>query len=220
MRLNALAPLADVQAVLADVRKSALVSGRHPLTGRDIELAAGKAQPNEGESVPMLAGVVEAFRAADAQQPGLIDAIAGMAESVTAIDRVINERATISGPELRPLRVLCQCLGDVARQAQGGSSASAEADPAVAGAVAAGALEAAAAMTMVAAPGAIRNRADVVATLDKVCEWIELNEPTNPAPLLIRRAQRLMNKNFMDIIRDLVPDGIDQVERIAGPTDQ
>ncbi|MFN4266681.1 MAG: type VI secretion system protein TssA [Aquabacterium sp.] len=220
MRLNALAPLADAQAVLADVRKSALVSGRHPLTGRDIELAAGKAQPNDGESVPMLAGVVEAFRAADVQQPGLIDAIAGMAQAVTDIDRVINDRATISGPELRPLRVLCQCLGDVARQAQGGAAVDAAASVDAAGAPADASMVPASSMAMVAAPGAIRNRADVVATLDKVCEWIELNEPTNPAPLLIRRAQRLMNKNFMDIIRDLVPDGIDQVERIAGPSDQ
>jgi len=34
--------------------------------------------------------------------------------------------------------------------------------------------------------------------------------------LLIRRAQRLMDKNFLEIIRDLAPDGLGQVERIAG----
>ena len=39
---------------------------------------------------------------------------------------------------------------------------------------------------------------------------------TNPAPLLIRRSQRLMSKNFIDIIRDLVPDGLNQIEKLAG----
>ena len=64
-------------------------------------------------------------------------------------------------------------------------------------------------------------RDDAVRALEKVCEWIELNEPSNPAPLLIRRAQRLMSKNFMDIIRDLVPDGVDTIAKLAGvPSDQ
>ena len=44
------------------------------------------------------------------------------------------------------------------------------------------------------------------------------NEPTNPAPLLIQRAQRLMKKNFMEIIRDLLPDGLGQIEKLAGPS--
>ncbi|MDQ6640844.1 MAG: type VI secretion system protein TssA, partial [Pseudomonadota bacterium] len=66
------------------------------------------------------------------------------------------------------------------------------------------------------AAGAIASRDDVFRALDRACEWIERNEPSNPAPLLIRRAQRLMSKNFIDIIRDLAPDGLSQVERIAG----
>ena len=67
-----------------------------------------------------------------------------------------------------------------------------------------------------AAVGVLGSRGDVLRTLDNACSWIEQHEPSNPAPLLIRRAQRLMNKNFLEIIRDLAPDGVDQVERIAG----
>ena len=70
-----------------------------------------------------------------------------------------------------------------------------------------------------AAVGAIASRADVVRTLERACEWIERHEPSNPAPLLIRRAQRLMSKNFMEIMRDLAPDGLDQIQRLAGVTD-
>ena len=56
----------------------------------------------------------------------------------------------------------------------------------------------------------------MVRSLDRACEWLERHEPTNPAPLLIRRAQRLMGKSFLEIIRDLAPAGIDQIENIAG----
>ncbi|MGE5451973.1 MAG: type VI secretion system protein TssA [Acidobacteriota bacterium] len=217
MRLNALAPLVDGQGLLADIRKSALSAGRHSVTGRDIELASGKAQPHDGESVPALAGVVQAFQDAEAQQPGLLAKLSGLVQSVAQIDQVIQDKASISGPELRPLRLLCQHIVDTANQAQAGATSSAAGDAA---AVPDQAVGGPAAATAVAVPGAIRTRADAIAALQKVCEWIELNEPTNPAPLLIRRAERLMNKSFMDIIRDLVPDGIDQVERIAGPSDQ
>ena len=54
---------------------------------------------------------------------------------------------------------------------------------------------------------------------DAEANWIERNEPSNPAPLLIRRAQRLMGKSFLEIIRDLAPAGIDQIENIAGNSD-
>lgn len=46
---------------------------------------------------------------------------------------------------------------------------------------------------------------------------IERNEPSHPAPLLIQRAQRLMTKSFVEIIRDLAPDGMGQVQMLAGP---
>jgi type VI secretion system protein ImpA len=65
-------------------------------------------------------------------------------------------------------------------------------------------------------PGTISSREDASRTLERVCEWIERNEPTNPAPLLIRRAQRLMSKSFIDIIRDLAPDGVKEIEKLAG----
>jgi len=42
------------------------------------------------------------------------------------------------------------------------------------------------------------------------------NEPTNPAPLLIRRAQRVMTMPFLDIIRELAPEAAGQVENITG----
>jgi type VI secretion system protein ImpA len=64
--------------------------------------------------------------------------------------------------------------------------------------------------------GAIASREDAIRALDRVCEWMDRNEPSHPAPLLIRRAKRLISKNFIEIIRDLAPDGLSQVEKLAG----
>ncbi len=218
MRLNALAPLVDGAGFLADLRKSGLGAGRSSITGRDFELASGKAQPYEGESVTPLAGVVAALQDAEAAQPGLIESLAGMAGTVAAIDALVTEKATISGPEFRPLRLLLQVMGDVAKQASG---AAAGADNAAADVGGDPASATGGAAHVAVAAGVLRTRDDAVQALEKVCEWIELNEPSNPAPLLIRRAQRLMSKNFMDIIRDLVPDGVDTISKLAGvPNDQ
>jgi type VI secretion system protein ImpA len=218
MRLNALAPLVDGASFLTDLRKSSLAVGRASLTGRDIELASGKAQPYEGESVTPMAGVTQALLDAEAQQAGLLAALGGMADTVAAIDALVTEKATISGPEFRPLRLLLQTISDTARQAAGAH----EATDAAAAEVGGDGTSATGGGAHVAVPaGALRTRDDAIRALEKVCEWIELNEPSNPAPLLIRRAQRLMSKNFMDIIRDLVPDGVDTIAKLAGvPSDQ
>jgi hypothetical protein len=68
--------------------------------------------------------------------------------------------------------------------------------------------EAGAAAVPAGAPGVIRTREDAIRMLDRVCEYMERTEPASPAPLLIRRAQRLMNKSFVEIIEDLTPDSV------------
>lgn len=60
------------------------------------------------------------------------------------------------------------------------------------------------------------NRADALRLLDLVVEFYQRNEPSSPLPLLIGRARRLAEMDFMDILRDLAPDGVTQAERIAG----
>jgi type VI secretion system protein ImpA len=72
----------------------------------------------------------------------------------------------------------------------------------------------------VAVGGTVNSRADVSRAIDQLCDWLERTEPSHPAPLLLRRAQRLLNKNFLEIIRDIAPDGTDQVVRLAGRPDK
>ena len=45
---------------------------------------------------------------------------------------------------------------------------------------------------------------------------MERTEPSHPAPMLIRRAQRLLDLNFFQIIEELVPEGLQKIESLAG----
>jgi len=209
MRLNALAPLVDADAGLADLRSAVVGASRPPLIVRQIELAAGKAEPLATEAVPTLEGVVQAVKAAEAQSPGTVAALKLVHAEVVRIESLLGDKVGASqGPELRPLRVLAHTLNNVATQAEGGAVADTSSED--------GAAPAASGTASRGTPGSLQTREDVVRTLDRACEWLERNEPTNPAPLLIRRAQRLMGKSFLEIIRDLAPAGIDQIENIAG----
>lgn len=67
-----------------------------------------------------------------------------------------------------------------------------------------------------AAQGEIRNRADVVRTLDALCDYYVRNEPSSPIPLLLQRAKRLVDKGFMEIMHDLAPAGVAEAEAIGG----
>ena len=64
--------------------------------------------------------------------------------------------------------------------------------------------------------GGIRNRTDVLAALQGICDYYAKSEPSSPVPLLLQRAARLVNKDFMQILRDLAPAGVSESEVIGG----
>jgi len=217
MRLNALDPLVDDESavtnnsVVLDLRAAPLGSSRSSITVRQVELAFGKVDPLPGEAAPSEAGVLQGIQDAGGDTAALLAAMAASHEHVRGIEAIIGAKVGASrGPDLKALRAVTDCLARAARAAGGESAASGAGESAgAAGGSSGGAARG-------GAPGTIATRDDALQALDRVCEWIERHEPTNPAPLLIRRAKRLMTKNFMDIIRDLAPDGLSQVERIAG----
>ncbi|MFB8831847.1 type VI secretion system protein TssA [Azotobacter sp. CWF10] len=60
------------------------------------------------------------------------------------------------------------------------------------------------------------SRADVNLLLEKICVYLERHEPSHPAPILLRRAQRLMQLGFYDILRDLAPASLAQIDLLIG----
>ena len=208
MRLNAIAPLGFPAAALADLRAAALAPIRGSLTVRDIELGLGRAEAQPGESVPTEAGVVQALQALLPQHPDVVAHAAAAREAAAAITAALDrEVGAGQSPDLAGLNSLLVLLVASLDRARGVSGATAELQPPGSAALPSAGADS----------GVIRNRADAASALERVCEWIERNEPSHPAPLLIRRAQRLLDKSFLEIVRDLAPDGLSQVELIAGP---
>lgn len=62
----------------------------------------------------------------------------------------------------------------------------------------------------------IRTRDDAIKQLVKIAEFLEFTEPTNPASLLIRRSAKLMGMSFIDVLRELAPQSLQQIEMITG----
>jgi type VI secretion system protein ImpA len=63
---------------------------------------------------------------------------------------------------------------------------------------------------------AAASREDVVILLDRICDYYQRHEPSSPVPLLLRRCKRLVSASFLEIVRDIAPDGVSQVEMWRG----
>ena len=56
-------------------------------------------------------------------------------------------------------------------------------------------------------------------SLDRIMQYYERQEPSSPVPILLARAKRLVNADFMTIMRDLAPSGLDNVNMVGGLQD-
>ena len=72
------------------------------------------------------------------------------------------------------------------------------------------------ATTSGALSGQVRSREDVVRALERILAYYAKNEPSSPIPLLVERCKRLVTMGFLDIIRELAPDGVGQIETLSG----
>jgi type VI secretion system protein ImpA len=67
----------------------------------------------------------------------------------------------------------------------------------------------------------VRSRDDVIRALDGICAYYAAHEPSSPVPMLLERCKRLVPLSFIDIVKDLMPDGLPTIENIAGkPNDR
>jgi type VI secretion system protein ImpA len=209
MRLNALASLADPDAVLGDLRSALLVSpgNQRRVSVRDVLGVAGKLPLAEGAPTQMEMETILADAASRNEVP--VAAISGALATALEIksllvDKVGSDRATDLSPLVDTLKSVAQVVAKVA----GVETSGAASDD--------GTNQESGARTAGTAIGEIRSREDAVRVLERVCAFIERTEPANPAPLFIRRAQQLLTKSFMEIIQDLAPDSLGQIQKMVG----
>lgn len=214
LRLNTLAPLTvgddgGPRDMLREMSYAPLDTalGRAGLRVRDLTLAFGFAKAEGGEATPTPEAVRAALAGLLANRADLAQAMRDGHAHAQALRTLLEAKAPGEAPDLGPLAQLTQAVASAAGRALGDSGdAGGSGAGSSAGAAAPGAR----------AVGAIRSREDAVAILEQVCEWFALNEPSHPAPLVIRRAQRLVKMNFLEIMRDLAPEGMRQVEDVIG----
>ena len=208
MRLNALLPLMAADAALTDIRAAALAPVRGSLSLRELELGLGRAEPFADEARPTEAGVLQGLEGLLQDHPDVADDITAAHAAAQSIAKLLEQQVGSRAPDAAPLLRLLKAAADALQRAHGQpSDESAPGD---------GNAELQRRGGGGAGGGDIQSRADAVRELERVCQWLERNEPSNPAPLLIRRAQRLMNMSFIDIIRDLASNGLEQVETVVG----
>jgi type VI secretion system protein ImpA len=211
-RLNALAPLVDHEGVIKDLRDTYLVNAREhgQLQVRDVEIALGRLPGRApGAASKPLPQVHAQMAAAFSSDHSVPSALREAHEHLTAIQALLAERVGAARaidfkPLIQPLQaVLAACDTALGTQPVGGERAIARESGVVRA-------------TVQEVPGEIHTREDALRMLDLVCSYLEAHEPSNPAPLFIRRAQRLIKKNFVEIVQDLMPDSLSQLERLAG----
>ncbi len=227
-RVNALLELCDREAFLNPVRATPLIVSRAfgAITLRDLEIAEGRTPaPARSDKPPIdLTTANAAFRdcaVEDLQRTA--SAVSSALEKLRRIEILVTEKIGASNsPDLAPLAdllteanaLLGKLLDDrsqVAEPESGGPrEESDETSPAP------GSVRRA---TSAQAGGAINSREDVIGMLDRLCEYYAHNEPSSPVPLLLHRARRLVPKDFMDIVRDIAPGALPQVEAIRGTED-
>ena len=208
LRMNALATMAAREELLRDIRAADFL--RTPsiaFSVRDVENILnpdiGKTEAGLG-SDQLRAAISDALTA----NPAALPEAAALTAAVDAIRSALLQHLEPSLlPDFEPLTSLVKPIARVVEDLR------AAATGAAAGVAADGTVAAAGGAMVV---GDLRSREDALRALDRVCDFLNRNEPTNPAPLLIRRAQRIMTMPFMDIIRELAPEATNHVETITG----
>ncbi|MDQ6620838.1 MAG: type VI secretion system ImpA family N-terminal domain-containing protein, partial [Pseudomonadota bacterium] len=218
VRINAVTVFADDEGLVSDTRAAKfLESPLGPVTVREVERILAPV-PGGPSSLLDPAGLRAAVGDALVKEPQLG---AHVIQSLQALDRIrtifVEHLGAAQAPDLALLRSVLKLLADLIEAAAPSAAGQSDASGAVlnAGGQTASGGDANRVPTA-RAVGEIRSREDAARALDDVCRYLSLNEPSNPAPLLIGRAKRVMFMPFLDIIRDLAPDAIGQIENVAG----
>ena len=220
MRVNAVLALSGT-AMQRAIRQAPLTRsaafGKASL--RDLEIVNGDLQPAEGDVAFDANTLTAAFR--DTKPEVLQDILRGARDAfadLKAIDAVFDTLTPGQGPDLSPVeKLLHRAISRLEQEAGGAPDGAAPEGMAEAARPTADAGTPAA---MVAAPpGTIATAADVSAALDRILAYYARAEPSSPLPLLLERAKRLVGADFVTIMKDIAPGGMDAVRTVGGLPD-
>ncbi len=197
----------DPVRFLERVRQIALTNS--PQLGR-MSLAGLAGQTVAGQAPPSAAQFTAAMR--DTPAPELqatFQAVADSLASARAIDDFLTK--TVGADKAPDMGALLGVLTEIEKTLLPhvpGASAAATGTPEPSAVAVAGG--------QAAKLGAIESRQDVVRALERICEYYARHESSSPVPLLLQRARRLVDMDFMQIVSDLAPDALGQINVVTG----
>jgi len=183
-------------------------------TLRDIRLAKGEIQLVEGseELIPE-AGLIEAaFQECDQEVlQSSLSLVEQIQDDITQLkDQLVNSECSHARYDWDKLISDLKYISDVYAQYVTVETADEEIENESVGE------PGAADMEVIVKSTGINNRTDVLGALEKICEYYAKYEPSSPVPILVERTKKLVTMDFMSIMKELSPDGVKQVELIAG----
>lgn len=223
-RVNAMAALTH-RDVLQAIRAAPLVTskafGSVSLRALDAS-AAPRPAPSAGAKPAAPPGPSAGALEAAFQQvtpEALAQATATLArcsQEAAALALGWSERLPSSGPDFTELRrTLAQAHQSVRTRMEQRQGDAAPAGDAATNGAASEAAEAPAA----AIRGEVRSRDDVLRAIDAICAYYARAEPSSPVPLLLQRCRRMVTMSFVDILKEMLPESVAGLQKIAGKTD-
>lgn len=217
MRVNILASLADWSAYIRFIYLAPLVSvkGIGSFCMRDILLARGDSSvsPSADEQVQDLGVISAAFMDCDLDNLKELDSVVRQAQiSVTGIDGFLIE--TIGATKSLDFGSLAKALQDISEVvvenlAHRGESGVEHHSRESLGQGESGFMTG-------NFTDELASRSDAILMMEKISDYFRENEPSSPVPLLMQRAKRLSNLGFMEILKDIAPDGLKQAQSVGG----
>jgi type VI secretion system protein ImpA len=237
LRLNQIASLADPQTVVRFVREATLVSSRAAgnFSFRDVQVAAGEVPPpagtakieqsaldgafgdcDGGELKATAAAVKQALEKVQATETAVASHVGdGVGQPLDALTDVLRAMNKLLQQKLQ-MRGLLDEEEAAGGEAERAAPVEESADGGSPNESAVNGRKASAPMSLT---GDISSREDVIRALDKICDYYKQYEPSSPVPLFLNRAKRLASKSFLEILRDLTPDAVNQALAIGGISD-
>jgi len=220
MRVNALCALCDKDACLQAVEEAPLVMsmGLGKFSYRDHLVASGELALRNEESAVEMSTIEAAFLDAEAEDlQQRAEALQAAIEHTESLETALTKEVGVANAaSFAPLADLLKKMAHVlAEQMQRRGIADTAGEASEDGQAAPGTDAAA----KPAAFDEVRSRDDVIRLLDKICVYYDQHEPSSPLPLLLQRAKRIVTMDFMELLRDIAPDAIEQAESVVGASE-
>jgi len=225
-RVNVLISLCDFSTFLHPLQKVPLVEskglGRFNL--RDIQLANGSVILSEKEQkaemeLPQMAAVDGAFQECDSETVlATATAARNIQDNLNQLEAFVTDKVgTNNAASFTELRVLLKDINsivadqverlgmddvdnvdmeDTAEESDGDPSSKKPAKT--------------------SGSAGINSSQDVIKALNLISEYYKKNEPSSPIPMMLERVTGLVGKSFFEVLQDIAPNGVEQVEFLRG----